>query len=70
MANRKEEFDSSRHDRENEKVNRPLLDQSDSPNGLNMHDSVKQNDNSDLNDTSVIIRDFNSPFVVVRDRLV
>ena len=69
MANRKEEYDSSRNGVDNEKANRPLLDQSNSPQGISANESkAKQTDDSGLNDTSVIIRDFSSPDGVVQDR--
>ena len=52
MANKKENYDSSPNI-DDEKVKRPLLDQSESPNGIS---AVSDKNESGINDTSVIIR--------------
>lgn len=63
MANRKEDNDSLPTYRDSEKVNRPLIDKSESPNGI-----TNKSDSDELNDTSIIIRDGTLPDGQVKDK--
>ena len=69
MANKREAYDLSRNDQDHEKASHPLLDHSSSPpEATAKGNKDKNNDSGDLNDSSVIIRDFATPDVVFRDK--